>query len=96
MAAPGVMLIEESPWSYLAKHANHLEAETRAACNSALSPLVLPTLTIALHSSGCTIGSRHPIHHGDPDRHSPVALGQMVQLYTLPHACYYVDATAAP
>ncbi len=93
---PGVLLVEESPWTYLAKHAIYLEAPTRAACNAALAPLVLPTLTISLHSSGRAVGRRHPIHHHEPDVFAQPALKQMVQLQLLPHACYHVDATVAP
>ncbi len=92
----GVLLIEESPWSYLAKHAHHLDAPTRAACNAALAPLVLPTLTVSLHSSGREVGRRHPLHHQEPDKHGQVAIEQMVQLQLLPHACYHVDASVMP
>ncbi len=93
---PGVLLIEESPWSYLAKHAVNLDARTRVVCNAALAPLVLPTLTISLHSSGRAVGRRHPLYHQEPDKYAPVAMDQMVQLQLLPHACYHVDATVSP
>ncbi len=73
-AQPGVLIVEESPWSYLAKHAIHLDAPTRATCNSALAPLVLPTLTISLHSSGRDVGRRHPTLHHDPDQHARTAI----------------------
>ena len=90
------MLVEESPWTYLTKHALQLDAQQRATCNAALAPLVLPTLTITLHSSGRAVGRRHPLHASEPDAFAPTALDQMVQLQLLPHACHHVDATVAP
>ncbi len=93
---PGVLLVEESPWTYLAKHALHLDAPQRATCNAALAPLVLPTLTISLNSSGRAVGRRHPLHANNPDAFAQTAIDQMVQLKLLPHACYHVDATVAP
>ena len=68
------IIVEDSPWAYLTKHASHLLASKRADLRSLLAPLTLPTLTFILHSSGRAIGRRHALHRTDPDTHAPTAL----------------------
>ena len=84
--------MEESPWSYLAKHTSTTTPQTRGACHASLAPLTLPDLTICLHTSGVTIGRRHPQHRHNPEQYSPIALRQMAALQFLPQPCMFVDA----
>ena len=77
---PEVILVEESPWSYLAKHTHTTTPQTRSACHASLAPLTLPDLTICLHTSCIAIGRRHPNHRHDPEQYSPTALMQMAAL----------------
>jgi hypothetical protein len=90
---PEVVLVEESPWSYLAKHSTHVTPQTRSACHAVLAQLVLPDLTFALHTSGVSVGRRHPLHRHQPEQYSPTALAQMSALQFLPQPCIFVDAT---
>ena len=71
------LLIEDSPWAYLTKHATHLPPDHRATCRSELAALQLPHLTIVLHTSGRAVGLRHPLFRGTPEDYSPVALAHM-------------------
>ena len=61
-----------------------------------LAPLVLPDLHLVLHTSGRTVGSRHPLHHSHPDTHSPHALAQSADLQLLAGTTLHVDATCSP
>ena len=93
---PEVIIVEESPWSYLAKHTHTTTPQTRSACHASLAPLTLPDLTICLHTSGVAIGRRHPQHRHDPEKYSPIALMQMAALQYLPQPCIFVDAGVPP
>ena len=71
------LLIEDSPWAYLTKHATHLPSDHQASCRSTLASLHLPQLTIVLHTSGRAVVLRHPLFRGKPGAYSPVALAHM-------------------
>lgn len=56
----------------------------------------MPDLHIVLHTSGVAVGRRHPLHRGDPEVYSPVALRQMAHLHLTPQPAFFVDATSSP
>jgi hypothetical protein len=90
------LLVEDSPWAYYQRHVHHLPADVRNACQTTLSTLTLPDVTLALHTSGVTVGRRHPLWQGSPELYSPYALQQMMQLQHLHAPTFYVDATTSP
>jgi hypothetical protein len=92
----GALLVEESPWTYLTKHAAQLPGHVRDSCHATLAQLTLPDLTFVLHTSGVAIGRRHPHHRQQPEEYSQVALRQMAALQFLPQPCMYVDASVEP
>ena len=92
----GPLLIEDSPWAYVAKHTGQITPQQRDACHAQLAQLVLPDLTLVLHTSGVAVGRRHPHHRDDPETYSQVALRQMAALQFLPQPCLYVDASVGP
>ena len=71
------ILVEDSPWAYLTKHAVSLTPAQRGDCHAQLAPLTLPSLTLTMTTSGRSVGYRHPTMRGDPDAYAPTALGQM-------------------
>lgn len=73
-ASSGPVLVEDSPWAYYHRHVHHLPTSTRTTCQATLSSLTLPDVTIALHTSGVTVGRRHPLWHTSPEQYSPHAL----------------------
>ncbi len=95
-ATTGPLLIEDSPWGYYHRHVHHLTAAQRNASQTALSALTLPDVTISLHTSGVTVGRRHPLWHHRPEQYSPHALQQMMQLQHLHPPTFYVDASTTP
>lgn len=76
-ADPRALLIEDSPWAYLCRHAVHVPPETREQCHKVLAPLKLPDFTVILTTSGVEIGRRHRSWEGTPEEYSPHALRQM-------------------
>ncbi len=90
------LLVEDTPWAYLARHSVHIEASVRQEAHHTLAPLTLPAFHIVLHTTGVTVGRRHPTLHTTPKQHSPHALRQMGLLAHLPSPTFHVDATAAP
>ena len=94
--AGAAVLVEDSPWAYLARHAHHLHTTKQADLRATLSPLHLPTLTIILHSSGRAVGRRHPSFRSNPDGWAPTALLQMQYLQLHMEPCFHVDATCEP
>lgn len=90
------ILVEDSPWAYLAKHGASLAPEDRHARYAQLAPLTLPDLTLVFHTSGRQVGLRHPHHHSNPDEHSPAACDQMRALDFLPTPTRHFDATPSP
>ena len=93
---PQALLIEDSPWAYLCRHAVHVPADVRQRCHLAMTHLRHPDFTIVLGSSGVEVGRRHPAHHLAPEAHSPAALRQMQQLQFHPSPAFHVDATPPP
>ncbi len=74
------VIIEDSPWAYFQRHIQHLPADVRSNCQSELARLTLPHLTLVLHTSGVTVGRRHPTARGKPEEYSSLALQQMQAL----------------
>ena len=90
------LLVEDTPWAYLTRHSVHVETSVRQAAHRLLAPLTLPAFHIVLHTTGVTVGRRHPTLHATPEQHSPHALRQMGLLAHLPSPIFHMDATAAP
>ena len=90
---PQALLIEDSPWAYLCRHAVHVPADVRMRCQGKLAPLRVPDFTLVFFSSGVEIGRRTPHRHSQPATHSPFALRQMQQLQLHPAPTFHVDAT---
>ncbi len=90
------LLVEDTPWAYLARHSVHVERSVRQQAHRLLAPLTLPAFHIVLHTTGVTVGRRHPTLHTSPEQQSPHALRQMGLLAHLPSPLFHVDATAAP
>ena len=88
--------MEDTPWAYLARHSVHVEPSVRQQAHRLLAPLALPAYHIVLHTTGVTVGRRHPTQHTSPEQYSPHALRQMGLLAHLPSPLFHVDATAAP
>jgi hypothetical protein len=86
-------LIEDTPWAYLARHSVHVDVHTRQAAHKLLTSLALPTFHVVLHTTGVTVGRRHPSLHATPEQFSVHALRQMGLLAHLPAPCFNVDAT---
>ncbi len=76
----GPLLIEDSPWAYVAKHSGQITSQQWDACHAQLAQLMLPDLTLVLHTSGIAVGRRHPHHRDHPEEYSQVALRQMAAL----------------
>ena len=93
---PRALLIEDSPWAYLCRHAVHMAPAAREKCHLTLAPLKLPDFSIILSTSGVEIGRRFREWKGTPEEYSHHALRQMQQLQLHPSATFHVDATAAP
>ena len=68
------LLVEDSPWAYLRRHAVHLAPDVRARCHAALATLLLPDFTVILNTSGVEVGHRHPIYRNKAEEYSPLAL----------------------
>ena len=90
------LLLEDTPWAYLARHSVHMDLSTRQAAHRMLAPLTMPAFHIVLHTTGVTVGRRHPTLHTTPEQYSPHALRQMGLLAHLPSPLFHVDATASP
>ncbi len=90
------LLVEDSPWAYLAKHSATLDPTTRHQHYHVLAPLTLPDLTLVFHASGRAIGLRHPHFHPHPEEWSPTACEQMRSLDFLPSPTRHFDATPSP
>ena len=73
-ANPRALLIEDSPWAYLCRHAVHMAPEIREVCHQVLAPLKLPDFTIIFSTSGVEIGRRNQHWKGTPEEYSPHAL----------------------
>jgi hypothetical protein len=86
-------IIEDTPWAYLTRHSVHVDVHTRQAAHKLLTTLPLPTFHIVLHTSGVTVGRRHPTLHHTPEAFSPHALRQMGLLAHLPAPSFPIDAT---
>lgn len=71
------MIIEDSPWAYLCRHAVHIAPDLRALCQTELAQLKLPEFTIILGTSGIEVGRRHPNFKNNPMEWSTRALRQM-------------------
>ena len=80
----------------MAKHAAQLDPNTRHQHYSTLAPLTLPDLTLVFHTSGRSIGLRHPHHHDTPEAYSQTACDQMRALEFLPTPLRHFDATPSP
>jgi hypothetical protein len=90
------LIVEDSPWAYLCRHAVHVAANVRERCQAILAPLKLPEFTIVMTTSGIEVGRRHPGFMGKEMEYSPIALRQMQQLQLHPSPTFHVDASPSP
>lgn len=89
---PQVMVIDGSPWTYLAKFAHGLPSGERAMAHQLLSSLMLPDLVILLVTSGREV-QRRSSPDAQGDKVARLALVQIRELQLLPGSPCTVDAT---